>query len=220
VIAGEPSSSAIAGQPFAIQPVVYEVDRFGNLETGDNTAVVTAVPNTGAGPLSGATATLSGGIARFVDLADVAIETLTLKFTAGALSSGASSPITVGQRGGSVPLTVTGASETAGQVLNAKGQPTGPKLFVYTITFSTAIDPTVFGNTSLYEVDSIVKQKKGQGYQRLPTFPVTVSGNTVRFMLKKPQKFALGGRIVLSPTLGITNPTLILRKGGKSFSSL
>ena len=35
-IHAQPSSTATAGQPFATQPVVYEVDQFGNVETGDN----------------------------------------------------------------------------------------------------------------------------------------------------------------------------------------
>ena len=34
--------SATVGQAFAIQPVVYVEDQFGNLETGDNSMVVTA----------------------------------------------------------------------------------------------------------------------------------------------------------------------------------
>ena len=67
----QPSSTATAGQAFALQPVVYEEDRFGNLETADNTALVTATLASGAGPLEGATiTTLSGGVATFTNLAD------------------------------------------------------------------------------------------------------------------------------------------------------
>ena len=38
--AGDPdaaSPTATAGQAFGTQPVIYEEDRYGNLETGDNT---------------------------------------------------------------------------------------------------------------------------------------------------------------------------------------
>ncbi len=42
VIHIQPSSTAIAGAKFAIQPIVYEQDRFGNLVSGDNTTTVTA----------------------------------------------------------------------------------------------------------------------------------------------------------------------------------
>ena len=39
VIAQQPSATATVGQPFATQPVVYEEDQFGNIETGDNSTV-------------------------------------------------------------------------------------------------------------------------------------------------------------------------------------
>jgi streptogramin lyase len=50
-IARQPSPTAKAGQPFTTQPVIYEEDQFGNLETGDNTAVVTVSLASGTGPL-------------------------------------------------------------------------------------------------------------------------------------------------------------------------
>ena len=82
VIQQQPSSTATAGQPFATQPVVYEEDQFGNLETGDNTTPVTAILASGSGPLQGTTTvTLSGGVATFSDLADNTAETIALAFT-------------------------------------------------------------------------------------------------------------------------------------------
>ena len=42
MIQTQPSPTATAGQPFATQPVIYEEDQYGNLETGDNSTVVTA----------------------------------------------------------------------------------------------------------------------------------------------------------------------------------
>lgn len=42
----EPSATATAGQAFATQPVIYEEDPSGALETQDNTTIVTASLNT------------------------------------------------------------------------------------------------------------------------------------------------------------------------------
>ena len=67
----QPSATAIAGQPLGSQPVVYEEDPYGNLETGDNTTVITATLASGAGPLQGnITATVVGGVATFTNLSD------------------------------------------------------------------------------------------------------------------------------------------------------
>ena len=96
VINQQPSSAATAGQPFATQPVVYEVDAFDNLETADSNTVVTAFVNAGNGPLDGSTeVTLAGGIATFTDLADDASGALSLGFSGGGLTATPSSTINV-----------------------------------------------------------------------------------------------------------------------------
>ncbi len=96
VVHTEPSATATAGQPFATQPVVYVVDQFGRLETGDNTTQVTAYLRTGTGPLLGkTTVTVSGGIAVFTNLADAKAETITLIFAGVPLDSALSSAIKV-----------------------------------------------------------------------------------------------------------------------------
>src|SRR5262249_39599577 len=96
VITHQPSATATAGQPFATQPVVYEEDAYGNVETGDNSTVVTAALASGAGPLQGTTSvTMSGGVAAFTNLADNKAETLTLQFTGGGFTSVPSSSIVV-----------------------------------------------------------------------------------------------------------------------------
>jgi streptogramin lyase len=96
VITTQPSVTATAGQPFATQPVVYEADQYGNLETGDNSTVVTAALASGAGPLQGTTSvTVSGGVAAFTNLADNKAETLTLQFSGGGFTAGPSSAIVV-----------------------------------------------------------------------------------------------------------------------------
>jgi len=45
----QPSPTATAGQAFYTQPVIDEEDQFGNLETGDNSSVVTATVQSGTG---------------------------------------------------------------------------------------------------------------------------------------------------------------------------
>ena len=96
VIHTQPSASALVGQAFGTQPVISIEDRFGNLETGDNSTVVTAALNSGAGPLQGTTtATAVGGVARFTNLADSTAESITLSFTGGGLTPAVSSPVVV-----------------------------------------------------------------------------------------------------------------------------
>ena len=91
VIQLEPSGSATAWQPFAIQPVIYEEDRFGNLVTSDNTTQVTASLSIGDGPLHGTTSvTVVGGVATFSDLSDDTAETISLYFSGDGLIVGPS----------------------------------------------------------------------------------------------------------------------------------
>ena len=91
VIHTQPSATATAGQAFATQPVIDEEDQFGNLETGDNSTVVTARSQSGTGPLQGTTTvTVSGGVATFTNLADNKAETISLDFTSGGLTNATS----------------------------------------------------------------------------------------------------------------------------------
>jgi streptogramin lyase len=118
VIHTQPSATATAGQAFATQPVIYEEDRYGNLETTDSSTVVTAALNSGAGPLQGTlTATVSGGVAKFTNLADDRAETITLKFSGGGLTSGPSTAIVVRPAAASQLAihTQPSATATAGQ---------------------------------------------------------------------------------------------------------
>ena len=92
----QPSSTATAGQAFTVQPVIYEEDRFGNLERADNSTVVTAALEKGTGPLQGtSTATVSNGVATFTNLADDTAETISLAFTSPSLTSTTSDNIVV-----------------------------------------------------------------------------------------------------------------------------
>ncbi len=96
VVHVQPSATAAAGQAFGIQPVIDEEDRFGNLETGDDSTVVSASLSHGTGPLQGTlTATVSGGVATFTNLADDTVETIALAFQSGKLTPAASNAITI-----------------------------------------------------------------------------------------------------------------------------
>ena len=91
-----PSAMATAGTPLSTQPVIYEEDLYGHLESGDNSTVVTVSLTSGSGPLTGTlTATVSGGIATFTNLADDTAETITLKFSSGNLATATSGNIIV-----------------------------------------------------------------------------------------------------------------------------
>ncbi len=96
VIHTQPSPTATTGQPFPTQPVIYEEDQYGNLETGDNTTQVTASLRVGTGPLLGTTTvTVATGIATFTNLADNTAETIILNFTSPGLAKATSNPITI-----------------------------------------------------------------------------------------------------------------------------
>ena len=69
---------------------------YGNLETGDNSTVVTAALNSGAGPLrERPPRPCRAAWRRFTNLADNTAETITLKFTSGSLTPAVSSPVVV-----------------------------------------------------------------------------------------------------------------------------
>ena len=127
VIHTPPSATARAGQPFATQPVIYEEDRFGNLETGDSQSVVTVALNSGTRSLQGtSTATVVKGVARFTNLADSIAETITLRFTSGNLSAAISSPINITP---AEAPTITSWNVVMTQKVNSKGKPVGKAYF-------------------------------------------------------------------------------------------
>jgi hypothetical protein len=120
VITTQPSATATAGQVFTTQPVVAEEDKYGNIETGDSSTVVTVSLASGTGPIKGTTSvTLKNGVATFTDLLDKTAETITLQFSGGGLTSAASSPIVVGAGAatGLVIQTQPYAAVTAGNPL-------------------------------------------------------------------------------------------------------
>jgi MBG domain (YGX type)/YDG domain len=99
VILTQPSATATAGAPFAVQPVVADEDQFGNIETGDSTSTITAARGSeGTSTLQGAnlTVTVKGGIATFSGLSYDKAETMNIVFiSAPSLGAVTSSSIAV-----------------------------------------------------------------------------------------------------------------------------
>jgi fibronectin-binding autotransporter adhesin len=98
VIQTQPSPSATAGSPFAQQPAVQIQDQFGNLRSADNSTVITASRNagSGSGALQGTlTATASGGIGTFINLAHNVAGSISIDFSSGILAAATSSGIQI-----------------------------------------------------------------------------------------------------------------------------
>src|SRR5439155_1624597 len=118
VVHTQPSATATAGQAFGIQPVVYVEDQFGNLDTNDSSTVVTAAGRDGGRALQGtATATVSGDVATFTNLADNQTESISLQFSGGGLTSVPTDSIIISPAAPSqlVIHTQPSATVTAGQ---------------------------------------------------------------------------------------------------------
>ena len=170
VIEQQPSATATVGLPFSTQPVIYEEDQFNNLKNGDNSTVISAVLNSGSGPLAGtATATVSGGIARFTNLSDSTAETITLKFTSSTLVSSPSNAVVVSPvpAGEMVIHLQPSSTATAGQAF--------------------AIQPVIYlesssGNLLTSDNTSVVTVSLASGDGTLQgTKQVTVSGGVATF---------------------------------------
>ncbi|MEI6084335.1 MAG: MBG domain-containing protein [Verrucomicrobiota bacterium] len=92
----QPSSTAIAGQTFAQQPVIQIQDSKGNVRTADNSTVVTAARGTGTGTLQGTlTATAVNGVATFSNLNHTKAETITVAFSASGLTGATSGNVAI-----------------------------------------------------------------------------------------------------------------------------
>ena len=164
VIKTQPSSTAKAGQTFPTQPLIYEEDQYGNLETGDNSTVVTASLVSGAGPLQGiATVTLSRGIATFTSLSDRTAEAITLRFLAGTITSPASSAI-------QITATIPTASVRIANTKTKKSPST-----VITIQYSTTMDSNSAGLSANYKLFATTGKGKKKKTTNVNFKPHTLS---------------------------------------------
>jgi hypothetical protein len=115
VIKDQPSASVISGEPFPLQPLIYEEDAFGNLVTSDSSSMVTVSLISGTGPLMGTTTIpLSNGAARFLNLQDNKGETIKLKFT-GNLPTVISNSVVVTKLVPTIALGAVASTATYGQ---------------------------------------------------------------------------------------------------------
>jgi Bacterial Ig-like domain (group 3) len=163
VIETEPSSTATAGEAFQTQPVIDETDKFGNLETSDDSTVVTVSLSSGIGPLQGRTLSIRvvGGVASFSGLGDNTAETIALEFSGDGMTSLPSAPIVV-QPAAPFRLNIdTQPSPTAAAGVPLATQPVIEELDLYgnveTTDNSTAITAFVsFGNGPLVGTTTVV----------------------------------------------------------------
>ena len=186
VIHTPPSDTATAGQRFVTQPVIYEEDRFGNLETGDNRSVVTVALNSGSGPLQGTTtATVANGVAAFTNLADSIAETIALRFTSGSLNAAVTSPISITPSASLQAPTITGETVVITQKVNSKGKPQGKPVFSgFKLQYSAPMNPATAGLSTNYQVVSLsTKRVKGKTVSVATPVKITAiynqSNNTV-----------------------------------------
>ncbi len=170
VIHTQPSSTATAGQLFGPQPVVYEEDQYGNLETGDNSTVVTATPASGTGPLQEtASVTVKGGVATFTNLADNRAETISLNFSSGSLTNAISNNIVISPAAASQLVIDMQPSSTA-----MAGQVLGTQPVVY--------EEDQYGNLETGDNSTVVKATLESGTGPLRgTASVTVKGGIAVF---------------------------------------
>ena len=139
-IVTEPSATAAAGAPLAIQPVVDVSDSGGSVITS-NTTTVTATLTSGSGTVTHGTATAVAGVATFVGLTlNTPAANYTLTFTDGAYTSAVSTTITVGA-GAAAQLAIT--VEPSATVASGVALATQP-----VVKIEDAGGNTIIGNTS------------------------------------------------------------------------
>src|SRR4029453_16153556 len=113
----QPSATAIAGVPFAQQPVLQVRDQFGNLRSiangVTNSTVVTAARGNGSGTLQGTlSATATDGVATFTDLAHNVATNITISFSASGLTGTNSSAIAISPAGAAQLVFITQPGST------------------------------------------------------------------------------------------------------------
>src|ERR1019366_3138561 len=89
-----PSATAVAGVPFAQQPVIYVEDPYNNL--CNTNATVTAARSGGAGTLQGTTSLAAvAGVVTYTNLSHQYATNITIQFTSSGLTSTNSGNIAV-----------------------------------------------------------------------------------------------------------------------------
>ena len=167
IVQAQPSPTAAAGQAFATPPVIDEEDQYGNLETGDNATLVTAMLAEGTGPLQGqTTVTVSGGVARFSGLSDDRVETIRLDFKAGTLLTQLTNPIVVGA-GPAAKLVIQAQPSTTATA----GQPFASQPVI--------VEEDQYGNVEIGENTTVITASAAGPLQGTTT--ATVKGGVATF---------------------------------------
>ena len=117
MIQTQPSATATAGEAFEDQPVIYEEDQYGNLETGDNTTSVTASLGSGAGrSRARQPSPPKAAWRRSPACADTTAETITLSYSGGDFTAGPSTVVVNPAAASKLVIqTQPSATATAGQ---------------------------------------------------------------------------------------------------------
>jgi len=122
-LATAPSSAVTAGVTFPQQPVVQIQDQFGNINTADNTDIVTATSSgTDTNSVNGSV-TAVGGVAAFTGMIYQTAQTNTITFGASGLTSKTSGNIVVSAGAASQVNVVTDPSATATAGISFDQQP-------------------------------------------------------------------------------------------------
>lgn len=116
----QPSSAASAGTVFAQQPVITIEDQFGNVQSTDNSTVISASRGAGSGVLQGTLSALAvNGVASFANLSHLVSGTITVSFSTPGLSGATSGDIVVSPASASLLTFLHPPSDTgAGDVIS------------------------------------------------------------------------------------------------------
>ncbi len=226
VIQTQPSATATVGQAFATQPVIDVEDQFGNLVTNDNSTEVTVSLGAGTGPLLGMTSVVvSGGVARFTNLADTMAEPITLEFRSGNLPPATSASIVVTPSPPPTPPTIIGERVVLTYLhYNAKGRPKGKPVVSIVFDFSTAMNAGTADNPNNYQVDWFTTKKGKRVLHPIGILSATPGASRTTITLATsatPKTFAKGGQITVisAPPNGVSSATGVpLAAGDATFT--
>jgi len=197
--------------------VIYEEDKFGNVETGDNTSVVRVALNSGNGRLQGkTTAVVTKGVAAFTNLGDTKAETITLKFSGGSLNAVITNPIKVAPPVSLQPPTILGETPVLTPKVNRKGK----VLSGFLLQYSAPMNLASANRASNYQVVSLAtKRVKGKNVSVSTRVNVAAkydpTTRTVKltFSAGANPLFTRGGQIMilaLSPSTGVSSQAGVL----------
>jgi hypothetical protein len=223
VITTPPPSPIVAGQAFTV--VVSAEDPFGNVDTSYDGDVTLTLPGQ-------ATATMvqaQNGVATFANLKlDASDQGSSIGVAGGGGVTGSTTgPVNVtggnngggggnnrnGSSGSNSPTpTIIGETAAILRKTNRKGKPVGkPVQVVFTLQYSTAMDPTTAGSMGNYVVEAASRKKGKKKAATLNPVPFTASynaaKNSVTLTLSGKQTFAAGGeiKVIYAPPGGVSS---------------